>query len=125
MWPFPYNAVQLFVRIYPGTVARVANWVSILADAGMSDVAGFVVVEGLEELSSCMCFNGDPVLGCLEVRNYLNLKMTLRKHAYSNILKNFTTKNWQFFSNNILIFSYFYSKHRLWVSVKTALSRRF
>ena len=50
--------------------------------------------------------------------------MVLRKHAYSNIQKisppkteKFQTKNWYF--------SYFCSKHRLWVLVRTASSRRF
>ena len=51
----------------------------------------------------------------------------LRKHAYSNIqcIENFTTKNWKFSDKNSDIFSYFCSKHRLWVLVRTASLRRF
>ena len=37
----------------------------------------------------------------------------------------FTTKNWNFSDKNSDIFSYFCSKHRLWVLVRTASARRF
>ena len=39
--------------------------------------------------------------------------------------ENFTTKKMKIFRWNILIFSYFCSKHRLWVLVTTASTRRF
>ena len=48
---------------------------------------------------------------------------SLRKHAYSNIQKcteNFTTKNWKFSNKKLWYFSYFSSKHRLWVLFRTA-----
>ena len=49
---------------------------------------------------------------------------TLRKHAYLNILKISPPKS-ESFQIEILIFSYFLSKHRLWVLVRTASPRRF
>ena len=50
---------------------------------------------------------------------------SLRKHAYSNILKILPPKNWKFSDKNLRYFSYFCSKHRLWVLVRTASARRF
>ena len=39
--------------------------------------------------------------------------------------EHFTIKTWKFSDKNIWYFSYFCSKHRLWVLVRTASSRRF
>ena len=39
--------------------------------------------------------------------------------------ENFTIKNWIFQIKNFWYFSYFCSKHRLWVLVRTASTRRF
>ena len=50
---------------------------------------------------------------------------SLRKHAYSNILKILPSKKGKFSDKNSDIFSYFCSKHRLWVLVRTALTRWF
>ena len=50
---------------------------------------------------------------------------TLRKHAYSNSLKILPPKDENFQIKKIWYFSYFCSKHRLWVLVKTASKRRF
>ena len=47
--------------------------------------------------------------------------ITLRKHAYSNIKKISLQKTENF---QIMFFSYFCSKHRLWVLVRTASARR-
>ena len=44
----------------------------------------------------------------------------LRKHAYSNILKILPAKKWKFSDKVFWYFSYFCSKHRLWVLVRTA-----
>ena len=49
----------------------------------------------------------------------------LRKHAYSNILKILPPKTEIFQIKNSDIFSYFCSKHRLWILVITASARRF
>ena len=49
----------------------------------------------------------------------------LRKHAYSNLLKILQPKNENFQIKISDIFSYFCSKHRLWVLVKTASPRLF
>ena len=49
----------------------------------------------------------------------------LRRHAYSNILKTLTPKNENFQIKKIWYFSYFCSKHRFWVLVRTASARRF
>ena len=49
----------------------------------------------------------------------------LPKHAYSNTemyIENFPSKNWKFSDNKLWYFSYFCSKHRLWVLVRTAAS---
>ena len=40
-------------------------------------------------------------------------------------IENFTSKNWKFSDKKIWYFSYFCSKHRLWVLVRTASARRF
>ena len=50
---------------------------------------------------------------------------TLRKNAYLNLLKILPPKNENFQMKNSDMFSYFCSKHRLWVLVSTALARRF
>ena len=54
-----------------------------------------------------------------------NEPYTLRKHAYSNILKILSPKKWKFSHKKFLYFTYFWSKHRLWVLVRTASTRRF
>ena len=51
--------------------------------------------------------------------------LSLQKQAYSNILKMLPPKNENFQIKNLDIFSYFCSKHRLWVLVRTASARRF
>ena len=40
-------------------------------------------------------------------------------------IENFTTKNWKFSDKKFWYFSYFCSKHILWVRVRTASARRF
>ena len=40
-------------------------------------------------------------------------------------VENFTTKNWKFSAKKLRYFSYFCSKHRLWLLVRTASLRRF
>ena len=50
---------------------------------------------------------------------------TLRKHVYSNILKISPQKKKKMFSDKHWYFTYFCSKHRLWVLVRTASPRRF
>ena len=42
-----------------------------------------------------------------------------------NYTENFTTKKWKFSDKKYGYFSYFCSKHRLWVLVRTASTRRF
>ena len=61
---------------------------------------------------------------CRFSASYLNgHKFSLRKHTYSNILK-ISTKTENFQTKNSY-FSYFCSKHRLWVLVRTVSLRRF
>ena len=50
---------------------------------------------------------------------------SLRKHAYSNILKNLPPKKWKFPDKKFRYFSNFGSKHQLWVLVRTASTRWF
>ena len=47
-----------------------------------------------------------------------------KTHLFKNI-ENFTSKNWKFSDKNLWYFSCFCSKHRLWVHVRTASTRRF
>ena len=49
----------------------------------------------------------------------------LRKQAYSNTPKILRQNKWKFSDKKFWYFSYFYSKHRLWVLVRTASMRRF
>ena len=48
---------------------------------------------------------------------------SLRKHAYSNILKILAPKKWKFSDKKSWYFSYICLKHRLWVFVRTASTR--
>ena len=50
---------------------------------------------------------------------------SLRKRAYSNILNILPPKNENFQIKKIWYFPYFCSKHRLWVLIRTASTRRF
>ena len=52
-------------------------------------------------------------------------KQTLWKHTYSNVLKILPPTNEKFSEKKIWYFSYFRSKHRLLVPVRTASTRRF
>ena len=65
--------------------------------------------------------------GCSNVMSLNNsyCQEPLRKHAYSNILKTLQPKRGKFSDKKFWYFSYFCSKHRLWVPVRTASPRRF
>ena len=54
-----------------------------------------------------------------------NSYITLRKYTYSNILKIYNPKKENFQIKKIWYFSYFCSKYRLWILVRTASARRF
>ena len=51
-------------------------------------------------------------------KRYFSYYKTLRKHAYSNILKILQPKTGKFSDKKFLYFSYFCSKHRLWFSLE-------
>ena len=53
------------------------------------------------------------------------LSLPLRKHTYSNIQKISPPETENFQIKNSNTFSYFCSKHRLWILVRTASTRRF
>ena len=81
-------------------------------------------------LWTCICnrylVNATPTVLHYSHWNYTDvLTIALRKHAYSNTLKILPRKNGNFSDKNFWYFSYFCSKHRLWVLVRTASSRRF
>ena len=61
----------------------------------------------------------------LVARMHAKFVNSLRKHAYSNTLKILPPKNENFQVKKSYIFSYFCSKHRLWVPFRTASTRRF
>ena len=66
--------------------------------------------------------------GHVRIVNYVPIYIftnPLRKHAYSNILKILQPKKGKFSNKKFWYFSYSCSKHRLWVLVRTASSRRF
>ena len=49
----------------------------------------------------------------------------ITKTCLFKYIGNFTYKNWKFSDKKLWYFSYFFSKHRLWVLVRTASARRF
>ena len=51
--------------------------------------------------------------------------MCITKTRLYKYIENFTFKNWKFSDQNLCYISYFCSKHRLWVLVRTASLRRF
>ena len=51
--------------------------------------------------------------------------VTITKTHLFKYIENFTSKNWKFSDKKLLYFSYFCSKYRLWVLVRTASARRF
>ena len=51
--------------------------------------------------------------------------LIITKTRLFKYIENFTSKNWKFSDKNLWYFSYFCSKHRLWVLVRTASARRF
>ena len=61
---------------------------------------------------------------CADVWIYF-WRCALRENAYSNMLKISSPKNENFQIKKFWYFSYFCSKHRLWVVVRTASTRRF
>ena len=50
---------------------------------------------------------------------------SITKTCLFKYIENFTSKNWKISDKNFWYFSYFCSKHRLWVLVRTASVRRF
>ena len=52
-------------------------------------------------------------------------KKTLRKHVHAIYCDFYCCKHGNFLMKKILYFSYFCSKHRLWIHVRSALLRRF
>ena len=50
---------------------------------------------------------------------------TIMKTRLFKYIENITAKNWKFSDKKLWYFSYFCSKHRLWVLVRTASLRRF
>ena len=50
---------------------------------------------------------------------------SITKTRLFKCIENFTSKNWKFSDKKLWYFSYFCSKHTLWVLVRTASARRF
>ena len=70
------------------------------------------------------------VLYILAVRDFLHLRsphwcVYITKTCLFEYTVNFTTKNWIFSDKKFWFLSYFCSKHRLWILVRTASTRRF
>ena len=51
--------------------------------------------------------------------------ISITKTCLFKYTENFTTKTWKFSDKKFWYFFYFCSKHRLWVAVRTASTRRF
>ena len=70
------------------------------------------------------------LLGTLEsvsihLLDFLPFCATITKTRLFKYIENFTSKNWKFSDKKLWYFSYFCSKHRFWVLVRTASARRF
>ena len=102
----------------------------------MVSYVAFCVVHICSSLSFFWCLGrsvlcDENFLGISLIFFFLNMAdtlpsvSTLRKHAYSNTLKILPPKNGNFSDKKFWYFSYFCSKHRLSVLVRTASSRRF
>ena len=61
----------------------------------------------------------------LWVLKLLSCTPDIRKTRLYKYIENFTSKNWKFSDKNLWYFSYFCSKHKLWVPVRTASHRQF
>ena len=70
--------------------------------------------------------NNDSVFSCCNQNTmYRNNFRHITKTRLFKYIENFTFKNWKFSDKKLWYFSYFCSKHRLWVHVRTASARRF
>ena len=75
------------------------------------------------ELTCYLVVNDVPGLKCIVLVFLFTVYIT--KTRLFKYIKNFITKNWKFSDKNFWYFSYFCSKRRLWVLVRTASPRRF
>ena len=87
-----------------------------------------------KSLDTTGCMNAEQRPGWYFVHAQYDLNMhilrmfkvtSLRKRAYSNTMKISPPKTENFHIKKLRYFSYFCSKHRLWVLVRTASMRRF
>ena len=62
---------------------------------------------------------------CWSHRSYCRFWHAITKTPLFKYAENFTTKKWNFSDKKFWYFSYFCSKHRLWVLVRTASMRQF
>ena len=65
-----------------------------------------------------------PLISLYCVLQLQPISFILRKHNYSNILEILPPENENFQIKKFWYFSYFCSKHRLWILVRTASSRQ-
>ena len=80
-------------------------------------VKGWFVIDTIAAIPFDLLLFGS---GTTDVSIYFIKKTRLFKY-----IEHFTTKNWKFPDKKFWYFSYFCSKHRLWVLVRTASTRRF
>ena len=72
-------------------------------------------------IQSCLTFSDGSFSHLSLFRAYESAPgHNITKTRLFKYIENFTTKNWKFSDTNSDIFSYFCSKHRLWVLVRTA-----
>ena len=62
---------------------------------------------------------------CLSPPPLMKSESDITKTRLFKYIENFNSKNWKFSDKKRWCFSYFCSKHRLWVLVRTASARRF
>ena len=97
------------------------SWVLQIYFTEINSCCIFISYEILADFRNALLWSPSVCHKILAIINYF----ASRKHTYSSILKILPPKNENFQIKNSDIFSYFCSKHRLWVLVRTASARRF
>ena len=82
----------------------------VLLRSNQSTRNAYIRLKGLEAIDMTNCFRNVHIITKTRLFKYI---------------ENFTSKNWKFTDKKFWHFSYFCSKHRMWVLIRTASLRRF
>ena len=118
--PILLKLVQMVCIIVRINLYKIKKIHQILLEKGPFKILYFFFEPAIKPTVLSNSFETDP-----DLFYHHRHQPSLRKHAYSNILIISPPKTENFQIKKIWYFSYFCSKHRLWVLVKTASSRRF